>query len=102
MYTSDKWLEKNKGALHSDLLLMLQLSTNPTVSSLFVEWKPKMPSVSFVYRNSLRQLSDTMAATDQHFIRCIKPNTDKKPDFFSGQVNSSRALCPYRYPNSYP
>lgn len=86
MYTADKWLEKNKGALHNDLVGMLQLSDDETLSKLFFEWKPKSPSVSFVYRASLRALSDTMGKTQQHYIRCIKPNVDKKPDYFCGQV----------------
>jgi len=88
MYTADKWLDKNKGALHNDLVLMLQCSGNPILSKLFKEWKPKMPSVSFVYRSSLRALSDTMAKTQQHYIRCLKPNVEKKPDYFSGQIVS--------------
>ena len=35
---------------------------------------------------SLRALSDTMAATHQHYIRCLKPNMVKKAELFHGDV----------------
>ena len=34
----------------------------------------------------LRALSDTMAATNQHYIRCLKPNMLKKANLFHGDV----------------
>jgi len=88
MYTATGWLEKNRGALHTDLIGMLQVSEDKVLTKLFTEWRQKSPSVSFVYRASLRALSDTMAKTKQHYIRCLKPNFEKKADLFNGDVIS--------------
>ena len=43
-------------------------------------------TVGYAYRASLRALSDTMAATNQHYIRCLKPNMQKTPMLFHGDV----------------
>ena len=45
-------------------------------------------TVGYAYRASLRALSDTMAATNQHYIRCLKPNMQKQPMLFHGDVMS--------------
>ena len=42
--------------------------------------------MGFAYRASLRALSDTMAATNQHYIRCLKPNMQKTPMLYHGDV----------------
>ena len=44
----------------------------------------KTPTVSGRFRASLNQLSATMMATHQHFIRCMKPNQHKKPGKLEG------------------
>jgi len=86
MYTATGWLEKNRGALHTDLIGMLMMSEDKTLKEMFTEWRQKSPSVSFVYRQSLRSLSERMAKTKQHYIRCLKPNFEKKADLFNGEV----------------
>ena len=48
--------------------------------------RPSPHQVGFAYRASLRALSDTMAATNQHYIRCLKPNMQKTPMLFHGDV----------------
>ena len=86
LYTASDWLEKNRGALRQDLVGMMQAASDPMVAGLFEVYKPKSPSVGFVYRSSLRSLSDTMATCNQHFIRCLKPNMEKVPGLYNGQV----------------
>ena len=43
-------------------------------------------TVGNAYRSSLRSLSNTMMATAQHYVRCIKPNEQQKKEVFSGRV----------------
>ncbi|EOD31403.1 hypothetical protein EMIHUDRAFT_456347 [Emiliania huxleyi CCMP1516] len=91
-YTASRWLEKNRGTLHPDLPKLLAGSSRPLLASLFAERaaadETKRATVGASYRSSLRALSQTMAATTQHFIRCIKPNMEQRPDHFNGQVVS--------------
>jgi myosin heavy subunit len=46
--------------------------------------KLKEDSVSKQFVNSLKCLFETLETTQPHFVRCIKPNTYKKADFFNG------------------
>jgi len=87
-YNADRWLEKNRGSLHADIVQLLTASDDDTLSNMFSSYQSKSPSVGFVYRASLRALSDTIRKTDQHYIRCLKPNFQKKPDTFNGEIVS--------------
>jgi myosin heavy subunit len=91
-YTASRWLEKNRGTLHQDIPALLASSSRPLLASLFKERaasdETKRATVGASYRASLRALSETMAATQQHYIRCIKPNMQQRPDCFNGQVVS--------------
>jgi myosin heavy subunit len=40
-------------------------------------------TVSFQFRNQLDLLMATLRATEPHYIKCIKPNADKKPGLFA-------------------
>jgi len=86
LYTAENWLEKNRGALHPDLVQLLATSSQPLISELFDKEIEKKQTVGYAYRASLRALSDTMAATHQHYIRCLKPNMVKKAELLHGDV----------------
>ena len=87
VYTADCWLEKNRGSLHEDLRLLLGASDDAMLQKIFApSAADKKMTVGFAYRASLRALSDTMAATNQHYIRCLKPNMQKTPMLFHGDV----------------
>ena len=71
-------LEKNRGKLHPDTAKMLTTSESPLLQMIAPpaeESSSKAPTVSGTFRASLRQLSATMIATHQHFIRCIQEST---------------------------
>lgn len=101
-YRTDGWLEKNKDPLNDNLTRVLAASQERYVASLFTEYGDA-PSLVSGYVNTLsigkkritkkgafrtvgqrhkEQLSGLMAqlqATQPHFVRCIVPNTLKKP-----------------------
>jgi len=104
-YTADRWLEKNRGRMQPEVLALLSSSTSPIVQGMFGslsvdddgfvvdpstagsailpgKQRRKM-TVSSAFRGSLRALSATLLETEQHFIRCIKPNPEQKPDSFN-------------------
>ncbi|EGD81714.1 hypothetical protein PTSG_02425 [Salpingoeca rosetta] len=45
-----------------------------------------LPTVSFQFRTSLDQLMTEMNRCIPHFVRCIKPNLEKKPKMFVGEL----------------
>ena len=94
-YQSTGFLEKNKDPLSQDLVVLMQFSDDDFVKTLFEEKQStamagsvrRFKSAKFVglidgFRTSLNQLVKTLEATKTHFIRCVKPNMDKKPDNF--------------------
>ncbi|KAI0079218.1 hypothetical protein K474DRAFT_713598 [Panus rudis PR-1116 ss-1] len=100
-YRTDGWLEKNKDPLNDNLTRVLASSSEKYIASLFSEYKDSSSSVvsnTFATMGRTRgtkkgafrtvgqrhkeQLSHLMAqlqATQPHFVRCIVPNTLKKP-----------------------
>eukprot|EP00320_Phaeocystis_rex_P000214 CAMPEP_0119057708 /NCGR_PEP_ID=MMETSP1178-20130426/2102_1 /TAXON_ID=33656 /ORGANISM="unid sp, Strain CCMP2000" /LENGTH=1078 /DNA_ID=CAMNT_0007038565 /DNA_START=76 /DNA_END=3312 /DNA_ORIENTATION=- len=88
LYTADSWLEKNRGALHEDLRALLGASESEMIQKIFATEVERKVTVGYAYRASLRALSDTMAATNQHYIRCLKPNMQKAKMLFHGDVMS--------------
>ena len=44
----------------------------------------RFASVSAHFLGQLNQLTTTLQETNAHFVRCINPNTMKKPDAFTG------------------
>merc|ERR1711981_464268 len=95
-YNVTGWLEKNKDPVNDTVVDVLKRSTNnllvflwrehPGQSNPPEEEKGKKKkkgggakTVSSVYLVQLAELMSTLHATEPHFIRCIVPNTHKKP-----------------------
>lgn len=84
-YCSDNFLLKNKDVLRGELVEVIMTSKNDIVKALFegrVIEKGKMAKGSLIGSQFLNQLLSLMTlinSTEPHFIRCIKPNENKKP-----------------------
>ncbi|EGT43498.1 hypothetical protein CAEBREN_02639 [Caenorhabditis brenneri] len=88
-YNIDGWLEKNRDNVETSVLDILSQSTHPLLKVLF----PPVPvnnikarrgtitnsTVSFLYKNQLQCLLDTLNTSSAHFIRCVVPNYEKLP-----------------------
>ncbi|CDI86233.1 myosin A, putative [Eimeria praecox] len=76
---------KNKDVLRPEMVEVVQASGNPVVRALFEGVKVergKMAKGSLIGSQFLGQLSKLMSligSTEAHFIRCVKPNEEKKP-----------------------
>ncbi|CAN0359677.1 unnamed protein product [Ectocarpus sp. 6 AP-2014] len=107
-YNVRDFVEKNKDALHSDVVEALMTSTNVVVAELFDPVAGKRavkrdgsparrgsptPSsrkgamatrftIAKQFKGQLDALMSTLNATDPHFIRCMKPNSEKAGDLF--------------------
>lgn len=97
-YRTDGWLEKNKDPLNDNLTRVLAASSERYVASLFAEFgeapslvgaltmgkkrltkKGAFRTVGQRHKEQLAGLMAQLQATQPHFIRCIVPNTHKKP-----------------------
>uniref|UniRef100_A0A8C7HUF8 Unconventional myosin-VIIb n=1 Tax=Oncorhynchus kisutch TaxID=8019 RepID=A0A8C7HUF8_ONCKI len=111
-YDSNGFLEKNRDALNSGILKLIEASTNTLLQQLFekelsanvvknlasnnrIVMTPKIDIVIFLpvstlsgqFRQSLDSLMNALSKCQPHFIRCFKPNDDKKSMVFD------RNLC---------
>ncbi|CAE7455943.1 XI-E [Symbiodinium natans] len=94
-YESRDFLFKNKDTLSPDAMESMKASSSEFLRSRFQEEgrsfgtqtcastgrvrKAKAYSVSLEFRQQLRELMTSVRSTHPHFIRCIKPNPQNKP-----------------------
>lgn len=92
-YNTEQWLDKNRDPLNENVARVLASSSEPFLASLFAEFDtPAEPASSAprgrrgafrtVGQRHKEQLASLMAqldATQPHFVRCIVPNSEKKP-----------------------
>merc|ERR550534_2729125 len=128
-YNLTGWLFKNKDPLNDTIVEMCKNGTNALMVRIF-EDHPGQPlevkkdaggkkkgggkTVSSFYKTQLDDLMKTLYATDPAFIRCVVPNTIKKPGFVDSglvihqyQCNgvlAGIAICRAGFPNKvmYP
>ncbi|XP_052455434.1 unconventional myosin-VIIa isoform X2 [Carassius gibelio] len=112
-YDTKGFLEKNRDALSSDVIQLIQTSSNKLLKQIFrnelgtaetktssnhtvftprnslrqtTESKKRVPTLSGQFRQSLDSLMKTLTACQPFFIRCIKPNDFKKPMLFDREL----------------
>merc|ERR1711963_114088 len=106
-YNLTGWLFKNKDPLNDTIVEMIKNGTNPILPILFAD-HPGQPvevkkdagakkksggkTVKAFYKSQLEDLMKTLYATDPAFIRCVVPNTHKKP----GEVDSGLVMHQYQ------
>ncbi|XP_033842731.1 unconventional myosin-X [Periophthalmus magnuspinnatus] len=92
-------LEKNRDTFRDDILFILKDSRLDFIYDLFervgsrngdetlkMGTARRKPTVSSQFRDSLHSLMATLSASNPFFVRCIKPNMDKKPNQFDPDV----------------
>lgn len=105
-YSVEGFLEKNRNVLKMDVVDMLQSSKMPIMNKIFyysrelidnsrnsqrsdgrfITMKPRAPTVSARFQESLHNLFETVSQTNPWFIRCIRPNNDREPMKFDDKV----------------
>merc|ERR1719511_288761 len=95
-YNVTGWLEKNKDPVNDTVVDVLKRASNELLTVLWQDHpgqsappeeaggkkkkkKGGAKTVSSVYLVQLGELMTTLHSTEPHFIRCIVPNTHKKP-----------------------
>lgn len=107
-YSAENFRDKNKDAVHPQLLELLKQSST-FVSSLFptsstastsdggragnLRGGSKMLTLGSSFKGQLTSLVATINSTTVHYVRCIKPNFEKTPDKFDLAGVSSQLRC---------
>ncbi|XP_039021834.1 myosin-16-like [Hibiscus syriacus] len=87
-YQCDLFLDKNKDYVVPEHQEMLSASKCSFVTTLFPPLNDETPklgkfsSIGSRFKLQLQQLMDTLNYTEPHYIRCIKPNSDLRPEVF--------------------
>ena len=111
-YNVSNWLEKNKDPVNESVVEVFKSSsTNALLVHLFMD-HPGQPTetpkdegrkkkkkggggktVSSVYLVSLTELMSTLHTCEPHFVRCLVPNTHKKPGEVEPQLIMHQLQC---------
>lgn len=87
-YASEGFMEKNRDQVNVDLLMVVAASKEAFMASLMSNSPhiktPNRASTAASFKNSLNSLMEMIRSTDTHYVRCIKPNEQKKPATFDG------------------
>ncbi|CAD7939275.1 unnamed protein product [Amoebophrya sp. A120] len=87
-YDVTKWVnEKNKDEPPPLAVEVLSTTKNPLLKiiadGLAEEGRRQKATVSKLFRDSLKVLINKINSAEPHFVRCIKPNDEKKPNIFT-------------------
>jgi len=111
-YETAGFIEKNRDTVPDTIIDLLQGSENPFLKTVLDTQQPeeppqpppqqqqqqqalrpgprggalKRPTLGNIFKTSLIELMKTISSTNAHYIRCIKPNEEKKPWTFNGPM----------------
>ncbi|KAI5305988.1 NineTeen Complex (NTC) component [Ascosphaera pollenicola] len=107
-YSTEGWLEKNKDPLSENLTRLLSGSKDPHVAMLFADCadpedtynatksrvkKGLFRTVAQRHKEQLSSLMTQLHLTHPHFVRCILPNSRKRPKLFNGPLVLDQLRC---------
>jgi myosin I len=96
VYAIDGFLDKNKDILTSSLKACMQTSNLDMIQSFFpveADTRKRPETAGTQFRTALNSLIDTLLKCYPHYVRCIKPNDEKK----AGRLNEERTRHQIRY-----
>ena len=92
-YCTDGFLVKNKNTLFQDIKRTLYGSTLTLCKELFPDGALKRTEITkrpvtagFGFKSSLIELTKSLREKEPHYIRCIKPNVDKRAGVFDKEL----------------
>lgn len=108
-YNVDNWLQKNTDPVNDHVLRLLPTSTNPFIADIFATDEHiladiqnngpgnkrvvKLKTASLKHKEQLGNLMEQLECTEPHFVRCILPNLDKKPNKFDKTLVLHQLRC---------
>jgi len=89
-YNVNGFLDKNSDLLYRDLKQVMMTASNRVVAQMFepseLESKRRPETAGTQFKNSVSQLMLILSSKQPSYVRCIKPNEDKKPGLFVSQT----------------
>ena len=86
-YDADGWCEKNNVKTLPGAVACMETSNNKVVQDMLGVGNgsdnKKVKSVSRNYASSLKDLIAKLNQAEPHFVRCVKPNIEKRPGIFT-------------------
>ncbi|WVQ87971.1 hypothetical protein IAS59_001702 [Cryptococcus gattii] len=107
-YRTQGWLEKNKDPINDAVARLLATSEISAIAGLFAEYaEDTSASVGVVkkvkrgafrtvgqrHKEQLGQLMQQLNSTQPHFVRCIVPNSEKRPGKFDVNLVLDQLRC---------
>jgi hypothetical protein len=89
-YCVTGFLEKTRDTLMENLAEIMTSTGNALLGKLFAvapDRGARRATLGSQFRQQLSALMTTLGSTDSHFIRCIKPNPNKRPGEFHAQMS---------------
>lgn len=92
-YYAHGFLEKNRDTFSADLFDLLHKSSSPFIQALFrgekamtSETRRKSPTLGLQFKKSLDALMNTLSQCQPFFVRCVKPNEEKRALVFDREL----------------
>eukprot|EP00179_Madagascaria_erythrocladioides_P014805 CAMPEP_0198364584 /NCGR_PEP_ID=MMETSP1450-20131203/153739_1 /TAXON_ID=753684 ORGANISM="Madagascaria erythrocladiodes, Strain CCMP3234" /NCGR_SAMPLE_ID=MMETSP1450 /ASSEMBLY_ACC=CAM_ASM_001115 /LENGTH=1082 /DNA_ID=CAMNT_0044072023 /DNA_START=157 /DNA_END=3405 /DNA_ORIENTATION=- len=82
LYDVDGMIDKNKDELFRDLVAAVHTSQDAHIKELFpplTDSKKRPETAGSQFRRAVSELIDALLLCEPHYIRCVKPNDNKKP-----------------------
>lgn len=99
-YNVEDWLQKNTDPISENILQLMQGSSNTFIKELFegstsnsTGKSSKFKTVTQRHKEQLSHLMKELGSTEPHFVRCILPNLDKRPNKFDKSLVLSQLRC---------
>ncbi len=92
-YNIEKFVDKNKDSLFSDLYDMMAGSSDTFIKQQFSEPQGGKRTLANEFKKQLNELMKDLKGTSSHYIRCIKANSLKKPRIFEGASCLEQLQC---------
>lgn len=101
-YSTDAFKEKNTDYVVAEHAALMANSTDMLLQELFAEAhkqamsarsRMEFSSVGSRFKQQLQELMASLRQTDPHFIRCIKPNDENRPDAFNAKSVLHQMRC---------
>ena len=88
-YDAEGFLSKNRDTLYQDLYDVLSESKHPLMASIFPKLSENRKKISLggQFRTQLNNLMDKLNQTQPHYVRCVKPNSEKEPNNFQSVMS---------------
>jgi len=89
IYIVDGFIEKNTDLLYNDISLVLNSSSNSCIREMFplnIDNLKTPETISTQFKNSMSQLIKNLTSKVPHYIRCIKPNNNKRAGEFNDEL----------------